>query len=181
MAASSLNRPRSASPPRLGSSSVVRRLRAVQARVTPQRLAVAQALAEADGQVTAQGLWENIRDRQPSLGRATVFRSLEALVSAGLARRLERGGHVYGYVACPPEHHHHLVCDGCGRVEEIGEGAVDPLAARIAAERGFVVDDARLDLYGRCATCASPAQAPMVAATRSVFRSGRVPSPPRSP
>lgn len=136
------------------SGAAARRLRAARTRATPQRLAVAAALAGAQDQVTAQALWERMRRGGSRLGRATVFRALEALVTAGVARRLERGGHVYGYVACRPEHHHHLVCDHCGRVDEIGEAFIDPLAARIAAEHGFVVDDARLDLYGRCSRCA---------------------------
>lgn len=96
-----------------------------------------------------------MRRSDPRIGRATVFRTLEALVSAGVARRLERDGHVYGYVACRPEHHHHVACDRCGRVEEIGEGYVAEMAERLSADLGFQVDDARLDFYGRCARCAT--------------------------
>jgi Fur family ferric uptake transcriptional regulator len=84
-----------------------------------------------------------------------VFRALEALVTSGVARRLEQDGHVYGYVACRPEHHHHLACDRCGRVEEIDEGYVTPVAERVAADLGFRIDDARLDFYGLCARCAA--------------------------
>jgi Fur family ferric uptake transcriptional regulator len=70
-----------------------------------------------------------------------------------VARRLEQDGHVYGYVACRPEHHHHLACDRCGRVEEIEETYITPVAERLAADRGFKIDDARLDFYGLCAAC----------------------------
>jgi Fur family ferric uptake transcriptional regulator len=133
--------------------SAADRLRASGERVTPQRLLVADALAAAGRQLTAQELWERLRRREPRIGRATVFRTLEALVGSGVARRLERDGHVYGYVACDPGHHHHLACTICGRVEEISESYVAPMAARIATDRGFEVDDARLDLYGRCADC----------------------------
>jgi Fur family ferric uptake transcriptional regulator len=84
-----------------------------------------------------------------------VFRTLEALVAAGVARRLEQEGHIYGYVACRPEHHHHLACHRCGRVEEIGESYVRPVAARVEADLGFRIDDARLDFYGLCARCAA--------------------------
>jgi Fur family ferric uptake transcriptional regulator len=82
-----------------------------------------------------------------------VFSTLETLVVAGVARRLERDGHVYGYVACRPGHHHHLACSSCGRVEEIGERLVAPVADRVRSELGFEIDDARLDFYGRCAGC----------------------------
>jgi Fur family ferric uptake transcriptional regulator len=139
----------------LTGSSTADRLREAGERVTRQRLLVADALTAIGRQVTAQDLYDRLRRRDPSIGRATVFRTHEALVSAGVARRLEQDGHVYGYVACRPEHHHHLACDRCGRVEEIGEGYIRPVAERVAADLGFRIDDARLDFYGLCAACAA--------------------------
>lgn len=135
--------------------STADRLREAGERVTRQRLLVADALDAVRKQVTAQELWDRLRKRDPDIGRATVFRTLEALVLAGVARRLEQDGHVYAYVACRPEHHHHLACHRCGRVEEIDEGYIRPVADRLAAERGFRIDDARLDFYGLCASCVS--------------------------
>lgn len=137
-----------------GAAPVAERLRAAGERVTPRRLSVAAALAGAARQQTADELWRRLRRSDPGIGRATIFRTLETLVGAGVARRLELENHVYGYVACEPEHHHHLVCTACGRVEEIGEGYVRPVAGQVAADTGFVIDDARLDFYGRCAGCA---------------------------
>ena len=134
-------------------TSTADRLRDAGGRVTRQRLLVADALRSMARQVTAQELYDHLRLRDPRIGRATVFRTLEALVSAGVARRLERDGHVYGYVACRPEHHHHVACDRCGRVEEIGEGYIAEMAERLSADLGFQIDDARLDFYGRCARC----------------------------
>jgi Fur family ferric uptake transcriptional regulator len=139
--------------PVLDPTSTADRLAAAGERVTRQRLLVADALASHGLQITAQDLYERLRRRQPRIGRATVFRTLEALVTAGVARRLEQDGHVYGYVACRPEHHHHLACDRCGRVEEIEEGYITPVAERVAADLGFTIDDARLDFYGLCAEC----------------------------
>lgn len=136
-------------------SSTADRLAAAGERVTRQRLLVADALSAVGRQVSAQDLYDRLRRREPRIGRATVFRTLEALVAAGVARRLEQNGHVYGYVACRPEHHHHLACDRCGRVEEIDEGYIAPVAERLSSDLGFQIDDARLDFYGRCARCAA--------------------------
>jgi len=133
--------------------STASRLTAAGERVTQQRLIVADTLARAGRQLTAAQLYEQVRDRQPSLGRATVFRTVERLVDAGVARRLELDGHVYAYVACQPEHHHHLSCTSCGRVEEIPESWVKPIATRATEHLGFEIDDARLDFYGRCRAC----------------------------
>lgn len=136
-------------------AATAERLRRAGERVTPQRLTVAEALTAAGGQVTANELWERVRRGEPGIGRATVFRTLEALVGAGAARRLEVENHVSSYVACQPEHHHHLACSSCGRVEEVSERHIAPLVERLQQETGFVIDDARLDFYGRCARCAS--------------------------
>lgn len=129
------------------------RLTAAGERVTRQRLLVADALASTGRRLTAEQLYRSLRRRDPAIGRATVFRTLETLVEAGVARRLELDGHVYAYVACLPAHHHHIACTRCGRVEEIDEAYVTPIAERLAEEMGFEIDDARLDFYGRCATC----------------------------
>jgi Fur family ferric uptake transcriptional regulator len=129
------------------------RLTAAGERVTRQRLLVANALAAAGRRLTAEQLYRSLRRREPAIGRATVFRTLETLVDTGVARRLELDGHVYAYVACLPAHHHHIACTRCGRVEEIDEAYVTPIVRRLAREMGFEIDDARLDFYGRCATC----------------------------
>jgi Fur family ferric uptake transcriptional regulator len=136
--------------------AVAERLRAAGSRVTGQRLAVADALASARRPQSAEELWRRLRARHPGIGRATVFRTLEALVAADVARRFEPEGHVSTYVACRPGHHHHLVCTDCGSVSEIGEAYVSPLSERVARDFGFQVDDARIDFYGRCAGCGKP-------------------------
>lgn len=129
------------------------RLTAAGERVTRQRLLVANALAGSGRRLTADQLYRSLRRQVPGIGRATVFRTLETLVEAGVARRLELDGHVYAYVACLPAHHHHIACTRCGLVEEIDEAYVTPIAQRLALDMGFEIDDARLDFYGRCAAC----------------------------
>ncbi len=136
-----------------GSSTTADRLAAAGERVTEQRLAIAAALAAAGRQVSAAQLYDSIRRSEPPIGRATVFRTLERLVEAGVARRLDAEGRASSYVACQPEHHHHLSCSSCGGVEEIPESWVAPLARRATRELGFEIEDARLDFYGRCRRC----------------------------
>ena len=122
-------------------------------RLTPQRVAILDALRRRHSTVTAQELYEDLRPRHPSLGRATVFRSLDALVEIGLARRFERAGHVYAYASCSPEHHHHLLCSRCNRATEIDEVLVAPLLHTLDEHYGFIVEHESLDFYGVCADC----------------------------
>jgi Fur family ferric uptake transcriptional regulator len=124
-------------------------------RLTPQRLAIAEALARTGKEATVQELYDQVRRKHPYIGRATIFRSVDMLVEAGLAQRLERPGHVSAYIWCEPGHHHHLICTSCRAVEDLGETLVAPLAKSIARERGFRVDHATLDFYGLCRACAA--------------------------
>ena len=125
-------------------------------RVTPQRVAIASVLAQTGKETSALELYERVRKKHAYIGRATVFRSLDMLVGAGLAQRLERPGHVSAYIWCESGHHPHLICTTCRTVEDLDEAAVAPLAEAIALEHGFRVDHATLDFYGECRSCASP-------------------------
>src|SRR5919205_3651090 len=113
-------------------------------RITPQRLAMAEALMNGNKQMSANELFDRVRRKHPYIGRATVFRSLDMLAEAGVVQRIERSGHVSAYVWCEPGHHHHLVCSRCGRVDELTEELVDPLISRIAKQVGFQVNHATL-------------------------------------
>jgi Fe2+ or Zn2+ uptake regulation protein len=88
--------------------------------------------------------------------RVTRQRLIVADVLADAGRQLTAGElyeRVYAYIACQPEHHHHLSCTSCGRVEEIPESWVQPIADRASRRLDFEIDDGRLDFYGRCAAC----------------------------
>jgi len=122
-------------------------------RLTRQRVIVAEALASAKRALSAQELYERIQASHPTLGRATVYRALEAQVQDGMASRFERDGHVSAYIACDAEHHHHLVCTKCQRVEDLDEAAVAPLLASVGRRHEFQVDHAALDFYGLCRSC----------------------------
>jgi len=122
-------------------------------RPTRQRVVVAVALAAAKRALSAQELYARIKPRHPTLGRATVYRALEAQVQDGMASRFEREGHVSAYVACDPEHHHHLVCTRCQRVDNLDETAIAPLLSSVGRRHAFQVDHAALDFYGLCRSC----------------------------
>jgi Fur family ferric uptake transcriptional regulator len=132
---------------------LAKRITARGRRLTEQRLIVAEALAGKREAVSAQELYERLRARHPRLGLATVYRALEAQVESGMARRLERAGHVSSYIACDPEHHHHLVCTRCQRVDDLDETILKPVLRGIAERHGFAVEHERLDFYGLCGSC----------------------------
>jgi Fur family ferric uptake transcriptional regulator len=77
----------------------------------------------------------------------------------GLARRVEFGQGYYRYERAEPEdgpHHHHLVCQRCGKIEDFLGCDVAALASRLEAESGFKVERHQLELYGTCPGCQAP-------------------------
>ncbi|MDE3113813.1 MAG: transcriptional repressor [Chloroflexota bacterium] len=144
---------------RTGAPALAARIRSRGRRLTSQRVVVAEALARQRRAVSAQELYRELRERHLRLGLATVYRALEAQVESGMATRLERPGHEHAYVACDPEHHHHLVCVRCERVEDLSEDVLGSMLRAVQSRHAFLVDHARLDLYGLCGKCRRAAKA----------------------
>jgi Fur family transcriptional regulator, ferric uptake regulator len=140
-------------PRDVSTASIDTRLAAGGRRRTAQRVVVAEALASAKRALSAQELYERIRETHPTIGRATVYRALEQQVEDGMASRFEREGHVSAYIACDAEHHHHLVCTNCQRVDDVAEDVVAPMLTAVGRRHDFSVDHAALDFYGLCAKC----------------------------
>src|SRR5438132_8738206 len=134
-------------------ASIPSRLAAGGRRRTEQRVGVAEALASAKRALSAQELYERIRETHTTIGRATVYRALEQQVEDRMASRFEREGHVSAYIACDAEHHHHLVCTSCQRVDDVAEEIVAPLLTSVGRRHDFAVDHAAMDLYGLRAIC----------------------------
>jgi Fur family ferric uptake transcriptional regulator len=120
------------------------------ARSTRQRTAVLAALRRVPGPLSAQDLHARL-DR--TVGLATVYRALQDLVDAGQVDVFRRENGEALFRLCNPVHHHHLVCQRCGRVEEIDACEVEPWASRVAERRGFTVSGHQADVYGLCPRC----------------------------
>jgi len=132
------------------------RLRTREQRYTESRRQIVEALAAIDGPVTLPSLLE----RAPSLAQSSAYRNLSVLEEAGVVRRLAHGAdHAYYELAEDlTEHHHHLICEQCGRVQDISLGAriersLDAGLDAVARANGFSPNRHVIDVYGRCADC----------------------------
>ena len=121
-------------------------------RNTKQREDVRDALQKQDGFVSAQDLHHVLKNEGSTIGLATVYRTLTALVDAEEADSISHGSETV-YRACKPGHHHHLVCRECGSTTEIAAQAVEAWAREVAAEHGFIDPEHVVDIFGVCAEC----------------------------
>ena len=123
-------------------------------RSTPQRAAIIALLDDVDGFRSAQELHDELRRRGATIGLTTVYRTLQTLASADLVDtvRTDTGESVYRRCAAP-EHHHHLVCRGCGAAVELSGREVEAWAAEVAARFGYSDVSHTIELFGTCADC----------------------------
>ena len=128
-------------------------LRSRQLRATPARIAVMQALREAQAPVTHADLAEQLVPA--GFDKATVFRNLSDLTDEGLLLRTELGDHVWRFELANLQHpdqnkHPHFVCLSCGRVQ-----CLEPLELTAGSKRGTqaVGEVSEILLKGECQTC----------------------------
>jgi Fur family transcriptional regulator, ferric uptake regulator len=122
-------------------------------RPSRQRSAVLALLDAQDGFRSAQDLHALLRQRGDSVGLATVYRALQALVDDGQVDVLRGADGEAAYRRCSPVHHHHLVCRSCGTTVEVADPPVERWASRIAAEHGFADVQHQVEVFGTCAAC----------------------------
>ena len=120
--------------------------------VTIQRRAVFEELAQRTDHPTADQVYEALHARLPGLSRTTVYRVLDTLVEQGFARRVHHAGAVARFDPMTGRHHH-LVCDGCGRLVDLAADTVPGIPLPDARGIGFRVDDYSISFSGLCKSC----------------------------
>jgi len=129
-------------------------LRAQGRRVTPQRRAIIQALLEdAGSHPTAEQVFARVHQAMPDLSPATVYNTLHELEKMGALLELDLGLGERRYDITTADHAH-LVCLGCGRVEDVPYDGEFPVLPPEHA-REFQVLDCRVIFRGYCPACAS--------------------------
>ena len=98
--------------------------------------------------------------RDHELPQSSAYRNLDILESTGLVRRLATDTDHARYELAESllGHHHHLICTGCGSIQDVRlapdvEGAVEAALEQVAADAGFEPERHTLDLHGRCREC----------------------------
>jgi Fe2+ or Zn2+ uptake regulation protein len=120
--------------------------------VTAQRLAVLRAVAN-HPHATADDLAEQVRQEIGAISRQSVYNVLNVLTDKGIIRRIQPAHSPARYEDRVGDNHHHLVCRGCGRTEDVccAVGAAPCLHAH--DQHGFQIDEAEVIYWGTCPAC----------------------------
>ena len=123
-------------------------------KVTLPRVKILEMLERADMRHhTAEDIYKALLETGEEVGLATVYRVLTQFEGAGLVTRhhFESGQAVFELNQ--GHHHDHLVCVKCGRVDEFYDDTIEQQQTTIAKEKGYIITDHNLIIYGTCPDC----------------------------
>lgn len=129
-------------------------LREAGLKVTVPRLKILRILESSPQRhLSAEDVYRALLDAGEELNLATVYRVLTQFETAGLVTRHHfEGGHST-FELDSGEHHDHIVCVVCGRVDEFVDRVIEERQAAVAREAGYEMTDHALYVYGICASC----------------------------
>lgn len=123
-------------------------------KITTPRLKILQILEQSSKHhLSAEEVYQALRDMGEDVALATVYRVLAQFEAAGLIHRHNFEGGYSVYELSQGEHHDHLVCVQCGRVEEFVDDVIEARQKMIAERADFKMTDHALNIYGICPSC----------------------------
>ncbi|MDX1613673.1 MAG: Fur family transcriptional regulator [Candidatus Promineifilaceae bacterium] len=122
-------------------------------RLTEARQAILQALVESAGHISADELVGLLERRSISVGRMTVYRTLEVLSVLGIVRATYLGSGAAHYILIDDGHHHHLICSNCETVIEFEQCMVAEIDRIVGEHFDFEISGHLLEVFGRCSQC----------------------------
>ena len=123
-------------------------------KITLPRLKILQILEQASAHhLSAEDIYKALLESGEDVGLATVYRVLTQFEAAGLINRHNFEGGFSVFELSQGEHHDHLVCVKCGRVDEFIDEVIEARQRMIAAQAQFKMTDHALNIYGLCLPC----------------------------
>ena len=124
-------------------------------RTSAPRDDVIEAIDRLSCSITARAIADDLRERGSSVGLASIYRALELLDRLGLVQRFDvgDGGARYEPAHASGEHHHHMVCDSCGKVEPFEDDALEVAITNLSGRTDFAVAAHDVTLHGECRDC----------------------------
>lgn len=123
---------------------------------TPQRQAILDKFLELKGHVSADELYREIRRKHPNIGHCTVYRALKLFQEAKIAGEVNFTGKRRRFEKeYSRGHHDHLICLSCGKAIEVYDQKIESLQDALVKKHGFVSVHHRMEIFGKCKSCAS--------------------------
>jgi Fur family transcriptional regulator, ferric uptake regulator len=147
-------------------------LKPVGGKRSSKRDRILNVFMRQEGHLSADDLCDLVRKEDPGIGRATVYRTLQWMVGAGVARKVDFGeGRSRFEPAYRHPRHFHLVCNTCHRSSEFLSSDIESMVDEVAAARGFTTSQTVVQVFGECDDCRTGHRSPTLdgAITERVF------------
>jgi Fur family ferric uptake transcriptional regulator len=139
-------------PPRNRNLTWDEELRSRGYRVTPQRQLVLEAVARLD-HATPEAIAASVQQTVKGVNISTIYRTLDLLDGLGLVTHTHLNHGAPTYHLASDAGHVHLVCQGCGKIDEAAQEMIAPLTRALDDKHGFETNVSHLTIFGRCAQC----------------------------
>jgi Fur family ferric uptake transcriptional regulator len=136
----------------VGSDTLAQVLRERGLRLTAQRQLVLEAVYDL-GHATPDQVHGKVAATAAGVNISTVYRTLELLEEVGLVTHTHLSHGAPTYHAASEQQHVHLVCRGCGRIDEVEPSVLSAVAARLHNDVGFTLDVGHVSFFGQCQEC----------------------------
>lgn len=128
-------------------------LREVSLKVTPARIAVLQLLENSTTPLDVASIITVLKEKQIDIDPATAFRIINTFTQKGIAKQIQLNEGKFRYELSNKADHHHLICESCGRIEDISDCSIPQLEKEIQKKKQFLVKSHSLEFFGVCASC----------------------------
>lgn len=120
-------------------------------KLTPLRKAIVKLFMDRISHMTPEDAWAGLKDKFDRCGLPSVYRNLESLVECGILTRIQQFDNKkhYGLCTSKKEHHHHIVCIKCGKVDAVSGCSI----AEKKEIKGYKVISHYLQINGICDNC----------------------------
>lgn len=140
-------------------SDVEEKLRAGEYKLTPRREHILRVILEnKDKHLSAEEIYNLVKQKAPDVGLATVYRTLELFLDFDIIHSIDFGDgrkrYEFGEQQGERHHHHHLICTRCGKILEVNEDLLEDLEFRVTQAYEFTIVDHQLKFFGYCKDCA---------------------------
>jgi Fur family ferric uptake transcriptional regulator len=124
----------------------------IRFKKTPARTAITEFLSKSDFPVDVLQVIKFLRSKDLNTNKVTVYRIMDFLLKNGIVDRVEFGEGKFRY-EIKKNHHHHLICTNCGKIEDAKADFVSSLEDQIREKNGFIVKSHSLEFFGLCKDC----------------------------
>ena len=130
-------------------------------RSTDQRRLIVETFFKVPNHISIEELLAQVRQQDPKVGYATVYRTLKLLTECGVAFERKFGDGLTRYeLADEASHHDHLICTSCSKIIEFEEPKIEELQEKIATRYGFDLLSHKHEMYGTCSDCQAKGRGP---------------------